>query len=62
MSSHIIVDDFVLHFLDVFAFDMYDLDSDGTLNCEEVHVMFRELLGSTHANTKTNKLYGYCLQ
>lgn len=35
---------------------MYDLDSDGVLTIDEVHVMFRELLGATHANTKTNKL------
>lgn len=42
--------------IDVFTFDMFDLDSDGVLSNDEVHVMFRELLGPEHANTKTNKL------
>jgi Ca2+-binding EF-hand superfamily protein len=40
----------------VFAFDLYDLDSDGVLSNAEVHVMFRQLLGETLAHTGTNKL------
>jgi Ca2+-binding EF-hand superfamily protein len=41
---------------DVFAFDMYDLDSDGVLTNHEVHVMFRELLGETMSHSETDKL------
>jgi hypothetical protein len=35
---------------------MYDLDSDGVLSNEQVHVMFRELLGAKMSHTDTNKL------
>eukprot|EP01032_Pedospumella_encystans_P013477 gene13478-15514_t len=41
--------------LNVFAFDMFDTDSDGILSEADVHVMFNELLGEHHAHTAQNE-------
>jgi len=43
-------------YTDVFAFDMFDTDSDGILSEADVHVMFNELLGQHHAHTAQNEL------
>lgn len=40
---------------DVFAFDLYDTDADGKLQSEQVHKMFREMMGAKMMDNENTK-------